>query len=288
MLGTDQRDLFVPILKRQSIAIRDYDTIIDFGCGDGQTTRFLWDRINRECSVTLLDPNAPYLAAHKEYLSKNSKIMLRDALNITLDDWVRATKPKQKPVAPADVGLALILHSLYFTTDLAEFLQQVLNVLRDRGRAMIVLSDELNGYTSVVMRAYVKAYAAPNNAYTKGVKGRRALFGIKRDSGISVQLTQRSLEAHLNRTDFTVKFAARQESRIYGNEFSDIIAASFISSLNDVSDHPIANKITFVAELLRQRPDLIDLSLEISGPRKRMISVAQPQFVIIIQKSSKA
>ena len=54
MMGTDQRDLFVPLLRR---AVREYlpaeGHIFDFGAGDGQTFAYIADTVPAGTTVSI-------------------------------------------------------------------------------------------------------------------------------------------------------------------------------------------------------------------------------------------
>src|SRR5258706_7081346 len=69
MLGTDQRDLFVPELRR---AIVDFvpaaGTVFDFGCGDGQTLALAADALPGGARLCFHDPNPQDVARYRRVL----------------------------------------------------------------------------------------------------------------------------------------------------------------------------------------------------------------------------
>src|ERR1700748_805825 len=66
MLGTDQRELFIPVLKEliraQRGAVSGSFSFFDIGCGDGQTFALAADEFPDRATGVILDPNAYYLA----------------------------------------------------------------------------------------------------------------------------------------------------------------------------------------------------------------------------------
>lgn len=94
------------------------------------------------------------------------------------------------------------------------------------------------------------------------------------------------MRSYLNRQDFYVDHFERQETRIYGHDVGDLIASAFITELASIGASAIEHKIGFVSSKLVSDPNLFDLSLELDGPRKRMLSVKQPQFVMTIRKTA--
>ena len=283
MIGTDQRDLFVPVLKRQSMLLRSGDHIVDLGCGDGQTSRFLWERIGHPCTVTLVDPSAAYVAAHARAIELLPTPSVRQRITEPMDVWLAASQGKQAQKTDSPLKLVLMLHSIYFSQNLEDLLNHLLSSLSKGGRILIVFADEFSGYTGTIIRRYIKETRVANVSYVEEISLRHKVFGIK-DGSFSKESCQKALRAALHREDLSVGLATKQESRIYGNDFADLLAAAFITGLETVGSEPLSKKLEFVSDLLRRAPHLVDLSLEVSGTRRRMMSVKQPQFVLTIDK----
>ena len=75
----------------------------------------------------------------------------------------------------------------------------------------------------------------------------------------------------------------RQPSRLYGHDLADLIALSSIAALSNVSG---LDKFEAAARVLRDNPEIVGLRIEDEGPRKGMWSVAQPQWVSVIRRTS--
>src|ERR1041384_4845908 len=66
MMGTDQRDLFVPELRRViETSVPTGGHIFDFGAGDGQTFALVADSVPHGTRVSLEEPNPEYLANYR-------------------------------------------------------------------------------------------------------------------------------------------------------------------------------------------------------------------------------
>src|SRR6516225_7829191 len=75
MLGTDQRDLFVPELRR---AIRDFvleaGTVFDFGCGDGLTLSLAADALPCGTRLSFEDPNPDYVDRYRRFVESRGDL----------------------------------------------------------------------------------------------------------------------------------------------------------------------------------------------------------------------
>src|SRR5260370_28185394 len=71
MLGTDQRDLFVPELRQ---AIVDFvpkaGAVFDFGCGDGQTLALAADALPGGTRLSFEDPNPDYVDRYRRFVEE--------------------------------------------------------------------------------------------------------------------------------------------------------------------------------------------------------------------------
>src|SRR5690242_14929597 len=69
MMGTDQRDMFVPELRRviQAYVPRE-GHLFDFGAGDGQTFALVAASVPQGTRVSIEEPHAGYLADYSAFL----------------------------------------------------------------------------------------------------------------------------------------------------------------------------------------------------------------------------
>ena len=85
MLGTDQRDQFIPELRR---AIADFvpaaGAVFDFGCGDGQTLALAIDAFPAGTRISFEDPNPDYIARYRRMVASRSNLELGVALLCSL------------------------------------------------------------------------------------------------------------------------------------------------------------------------------------------------------------
>ena len=280
MMGTDQRDLFVPILRSKAQFLNVGDRIADLGCGDGQTSKHLWAEIGHSVDVDLLDPNPSYLAAHKALIGVYQNVRLLDDTQASFDEWIDLGGT----IGASRYKLILLLHSIYFTTDLKRLLHHLIDRLEPDAEVLLVFADELQGYTGKVVCNHLQSIdGALASAYERRIRERHAIFGIE-GSSTNVALRTEILHAELNREDVDCVYFETQPSRIYGAALTDILAAAFITGLASMSDVVIDKKMREVKDLLARDPGSIGLAVESAGPRIRWLSVSQPQHVVILRK----
>ena len=289
MMGTDQRDLFVPLLRREAEFLHENAQVADLGCGDGQTSRFLWEKLQSNITLDVLDPVPAYVSAYQHLTSSFDLIQLRSAERGTLDEWVeRQSVRDMGGAAPSRhveiYNLIIMIHSLYFTNNLPELMGNIADSLGPRGRLFLVFADELEGFTGRVMASHLRSLKNSSEAdYIEQITARHNLFGISGRSA-SGQPSTDHLAGLLGRDDLEICFVERQMSRIYGHDFSDLLAAGFITGLATASHMPLKDKIAGICEILENEPESVGLAVELSGPRIRMMSVSQPQYLLAISK----
>jgi hypothetical protein len=75
MLGTDQRDLFLPLLAEfLSSTVQENGYIFDFGGGDGQTFNLVSSYVARGTTISVEEPNAEYLEDYKRSIDLNPRL----------------------------------------------------------------------------------------------------------------------------------------------------------------------------------------------------------------------
>lgn len=280
MMGTDQRDLFAPLLRSKAQFLKAGDRIADLGCGDGQTSKHLWAEVGCPVDVDLLDTNPSYLAAHKALIGLYQNVRLMDDTQAGFDEWIDSGEA----IGTSKYKLILLLHSIYFTKDLKGLLQHLIDRLEPGAEVLLVFADELQGYTGKVACNHLrKIDGALASAYERRIRERHAIFCIEGGS-TNLSLRTERLHAELNRQDVDCVYFETQHSRIYGAALTDILAAAFITGLASMSDVAIGQKVREVRDLLAGDPDSIGLAVEAAGPRTRWLSVLQPQHVVILRK----
>ena len=92
MLGTDQRNLFVPLLRRTVAEQVPADgRIFDIGAGDGQTFGYIADAVPAGATVSIAEPNPVYLAAYQGFLKRHPHLRGGIAAPAGLDDGTGLT-----------------------------------------------------------------------------------------------------------------------------------------------------------------------------------------------------
>ena len=270
MLGTDQRDLFVPAVRRLvSEAVPPGGHVLDLGGGDGQTFALLADRLPAGTRVSVLEPNAGYAEDYLRYLQSRRHLDARSVM-VTEFDRIDAC---ESPPPDGSVDLVLALHMLYFLADPGAGLVRMARFLRAGAALCVVVADETHGYTGLSLGAFLDAGGeAPRGVRPAGVAQRESLL-----TGALLDLLATALPGFAFELD-----THRQPSRLYGHTLADIIALSAIAELAEVAG---TDKFRAAAGLLRETPAAVDLRIEDDGPRKGMWSVAQPQYVAVLRRA---
>jgi len=277
MLGTDQRDLFVPVLRQVIQAtLRADGHLLDLGAGDGQTFALVADAVPAGTKVSIEDPNPAYLAAYRELLAGMPWLEQEMVVAAGFDEMAA-----ERGAGPSDgsIDLALAIHMIYFLRDLRVGLGRMVRFLRPGGALFVVFADEASGFTGSALRAFVEAGGdtGDNALHLAAIAERQRLLGAPEDGGGTIlaalgdDLPEVRLSLHVE----------RQPSRLYGHTLADLLALASITSLSETDQ---LTKFDTTCTLLCETPDAVDLRIEDDGPRRGMWSVTQPQLVVTLRR----
>jgi SAM-dependent methyltransferase len=279
MLGTDQRDLFVPMLRRTVAEhVPAGGVIFDIGAGDGQTFAYVADAVPAGTTVSIAEPNPAYLAAYQRFLGRQPHLRSGVASPAGLDDLAEAaTSSAGTAPEPGSVDVALGLHMIYFASDLTRSLAAILQFLKPGGAFFNVVTDESTAYSGSLLRTFIDSGGdtGDNDGWFTAMHERRRLLAPESEGGGGLVETARAagIEVEVD--------AVRQPSRMYGHTLADLLALANISVLNG---HTGTQKFESAAKTLRDRPEEVDLRIETEGPRTGMWSVVQPQWVTKVRR----
>ncbi len=279
MMGTDQRDMFVPELRKEIKASVPRDgRIFDFGAGDGQTFALVADAVPHGTRVSIEDPNPDYLANYTAFLKTQKHLRFDIALAAGFDE-MQSTAAAAGQSLPQDgaIDLALALHMLYFVKDLPSAVARMVRFLKPGGALFVVVTDETVGYTGLALKRFVEGggETGDNAGQLFSITERRRQLELPAEGGGAIADIFRDAGAPVK---IEVK---RQPSRLYGHNLADLIALSSIAGLAAVEG---IEKFEAAAALLRHSPELVDLRVEDDGSRRGMWSVAQPQWVVSFRR----
>ena len=275
MLGTDQRELFVPVLKNliraQCREAPGSFTFFDIGCGDGQTFALAADAFPDGATGVILDCNAYYVSQYEAAVRASRRLQLRQSICAPF-------LPDTTVKAPGSFDLILVAHVLYYFDDLRASLARIYELLKPGGAAFIVFADEKTAYTGQALRAYHRDDAAFLLAFDETCDLRRRLL-----------LPGAALQKYLDERFPTSRAQLRSEvqaSRLYGHTLMDILALSLITGLDRVETPA---KFDAVMNLIRTQPETIGLRIERGGhpSREGMLSVVQSQVVVELRREAK-
>jgi len=275
MLGTDQRELFVPVLKNviraQRNAASGRFSFFDIGCGDGQTFALVADEFPDGTAGTILDCNAYYLSQYE--------VAVRSSGRLRVAQSICAPFLPETAVEVGSFDLIFAIHVLYYFDDLRASLARIYDLLRPGGAAFIVFADEKTAYTGQALRAYHRGDAAFLAGFDETCDLRRRLL-LPGVAEIQTYLDERfpTSRAHLT--------GEVQASRLYGHSLVDILALSLITGLDRVE---MPAKFDAVMDLIRTQPETIGLRIERGGnpAREGMFSVVQSQIVVELRRDAK-
>jgi SAM-dependent methyltransferase len=280
MMGTDQRDMFVPELRRAiEVTVPSAGHIFDFGAGDGQTFALVADAVPKGTRVSLEEPNPDYLADYTAFLKTQAHLRSGMALATGFDE-IDSAAARSAQALPEDgsVDLALALHMIYFLDDLPSSVTRMVRFLRPGGALFVVVTDETVGYTGLALKSFIDGggETGDNARHLSVIAERRRLLGSPAEGsgGISAMLRAAGAPAEIE--------VQRQPSRLYGHNLADLIALSSIAVLAGVEG---LSKFEAAAALLRHMPEAVDLRIEDDGPRLGMWSVTQPQWVAVLHRA---
>jgi SAM-dependent methyltransferase len=280
MMGTDQRDMFVPELRRAiETSVPSNGHIFDFGAGDGQTFALVADSVPQGTRVSIEEPNPDYLANYRAFLK--TKTHLRPGIALAAEfDEIDAAAERAGETLPSDgsIDLGLALHMIYFVNDLSTSVRRMVRFLKPGGVLFVVVTDETVGYTGLALKSFIDhgGDTGDNTQNLSVIVERRRLLGLPAESGGAIAEV---LDAAGTPVEINVR---RQPSRLYGHNLADLIALSSIALLGSVES---LEKFEVAAALLRHNPETVDLRIEDDGPRKGMWSVTQPQWVAALRRT---
>lgn len=280
MLGTDQRELFLPVLKNlicaQRRATAERFAFFDIGCGDGQTFALAADAFPDGATGVILDCNAYYLSQYEAAVRATRRLQIGRS--------ICAPFLPSTPVEERGFDLILAIHVLYYFDDLRPSLARIYELLKPGGAAFIVFADEKTAYTGQALRAYHRGDKAFLAGFDEICDLRRRLLLPGADGVVA------DIQNHLDERFPMSRASLRSEiqaSRLYGHTLVDILALSLITGLDRVETPA---KFDAVMELIRTQPQAIGLRIERGGhpAREGMMSVVQPQVVVELRRDSRA
>jgi len=280
MMGTDQRDMFVPELRHAIEASVPSDGhIFDFGAGDGQTFALAAASVPIGTRVSIEEPNPDYLADYAAFLTTQAHLRPGIALAGEFDE-IDSAAARSGQTLPQDgtVDLGLALHMIYFVNDLASSVTRMVRFLKPGGELFLVVTDETVGYTGVVLKSFIEGGGdtGDNARNLSVIAERRRLLGSSAEGGGALVDLLRAAGVPV---EIEVQ---RQPSRLYGHSLADMIALCTIAVLSGVQG---LAKFEAAAALLRHNPEAVDLRIEDDGPRKGMWSVTQPQWISVFRRA---
>ncbi len=288
MLGTDQRDHIVPRLAERLMPLRPGAVVLDVGSGDGQTTAYSLEGRLQPITFLPLDTAEGALQRYRDlFASRFPQVTVPRGIQAGIDKVVTAA-PASAAAMEERLDMIIVIHAIYFTTDIARFLRFAHDRLLPGGKMVIAFGEKSGVYSGRMTEEYLAIHSRPEG-------GRNYLLGdvLERFFGIETaaanaegdrRTCEEKLAERLGSDLFRVTEVIHQPTRLFAHDFGDLIAAALISGLVPTDDDELRRQIAFVSERLQEDPEGYDLRLTLTGSRARMLSVAQPQIVIGLEK----
>lgn len=288
MLGTDQRDQIVPRLAERLMPLRPGALVLDVGSGDGQTTAYALEGRLQPLSFLPLDTAEGALERYSDlFASRFSNVTVRRSLTAGIDDIVGA-EPGTASAIDERLDMIIVIHSIYFTADIARFLTYAHQRLLPGGKMLIAFGEKSGRYSGRLAEEYWAENSRPVELQDHLLGNViETFFGIEtagKDAEADRGACEETLKQRLGDSLFRVAEVIRQPTRLFAHDFGDLLATAFITGLMPRDGEELKRQIAFVSARLQDDPEAYDLRLTLSGPRARMLSVAQPQILIGLEK----
>jgi SAM-dependent methyltransferase len=279
--GTDQRDFFIPALKRLFKQLPAEARIGDFGAGDGQTTAMALDALRGKAIIDIIEPS-PAIKKYETYIAATENL----ALGMSIQAPIGKSNASDDLLTIPDNSLDVVLciHAIYFF-DIATGVQSMYRCLKPGASLFVVFADETKGTTGRAVTGYFNRIGRHDVA-----EEHQAVFN-ERVRLLSSNSAHRNIvsiieESYGHSPLLTVEHAP---SRFYGDKFGDMAGFGLLTGLPFFEPKdPIFNteKVLSVLKDLKDYPRDFDLGVvdDPANPRHGMWTTAQPQKIITITK----
>ncbi len=187
MMGTDQRDMFAPEIRRAiETSVPSDGHIFDFGAGDGQTFALVADSVPQGTRVSIEEPNPEYLANYCAFLKTRAHLRPGMALAAEFDEIdAAAERSGEKLPSDGSIDLGLALHMIYFVNDLPASVTRMVRFLKCGGVLFVVVTDETVGYTGLALKSFIEhgGDTGDNVRHLSVIAERRRLLGLPAEGG---------------------------------------------------------------------------------------------------------
>ncbi len=288
MLGTDQRDHIVPRLAECLMPLRPGGIVLDVGSGDGQTTAYALEGRLQPLAFLPLDPAGGAIQRYRElFASRYPQMTVARALEAGIDEVVSA-QPGSEAYLGERIDMAIVIHALYFTADVAAFLHFLHARLLPGGKLAIAFGEGGGRFSGALAEDYWAHHPHPGGipAHAMGDALDR-FFGLEtpaKEPEDERLACEAALAQRLGRPLFRAAQVIRQPTRVFAHDFGDLLAMAFLTGLTPTSEAEMLQQVAFVSQRLLESPESFDLRLTLNGPRARMLSVAQPQVFLLLEK----
>ena len=273
-LGTDQRDDIVQFLEDIFRKTRANSRILDVGAGDGQTFSLAADSLSH-ASLTLLEPSKAATDRYERMIAEHPHLDHDGTINAGLEDIETICER-----GPFD--LVLSIHSIYYVeTETA--LLDMYSLLCDGGSLAVVYAPSAaSAHQALLYYLETTGRQSLQELHQHRLSTRDHLLSNDDISGVVRLLNARFPGSQASITVQNVP------SRFYAHQLWNLAEMCLMGDLCyvDQQAHDTIDpaKLTAALDMLCEKPHLCDLRVEDSGVRKGMLSVIEPQRMVVISK----
>jgi SAM-dependent methyltransferase len=251
-------------------------SIADVGAGDGQTFALAAGALS-SANIAILEPSKAATERYERMLASHANLNHLKTCNAGLTD-IKAAFPGES------FDLVTCLRAIYYA-DPEPTLVDMYELLDEGGMLAIVFAEETTGISGKALLHYLDTtdQISLRQHYKERLQSRERLLSAKYKEN-AVEL----LDEHFPMYCASLK-VQHAPSRFYGHQLRNLAEMCLAGDLCYAGQKPgddlDLTKLIAAVDLICTKPETVDLCVEGTGKREGMLSVAQPQRMVVITKN---
>jgi SAM-dependent methyltransferase len=274
VLGTSQREDFLPFLHALLKQVPKGAQILDVGGGAGDIVDLALERVEG-ATIHVEEPNEVLLESYRQRLSAHRSLKCGTLHPVPLE---RLPLPLSSGGIEVLCDVVLAIHMLYFVDDLVGTLRALYGALRPGGVLFVVIADQLVSTTGRAGRFHYARVGDESRVKQLDERWavREALLGQGGIADLLDQETSPMVEVH------------RTESWLFGRDADDVVAMCLAGELLSADDEMFdLRKLESCRAFLNEHGDTVQFGVEDRHiPQKGWHRATQPQIVTVIRRGA--